>query len=81
MYNRGDALVISDSNKGLDWWSDDIYYVQYCVASICDISNRMEYSNLLLLRTLGGVELLAHESRFELASRVLVREDKFRYLF
>lgn len=80
MYNLGEALVISDSNKVFDWWSKDIYYVIYHVGSVCDIVDRVTYNDILLVRTLGGLELLAHGSRFELASRVLVRDDKLGYL-
>lgn len=72
-FKVGDAVMIKKCHSGSGWYTDDIYYViGYVPYSI--------HYDLLLVRTIGGLQLRAHQSKFDLAERELSRDEKISYL-
>lgn len=81
-FKIGDALNISYYHSQNSWYSDDIYYLQkYIFAG--EFYNGKIYSSindLLLLRTISGLELVAHESKFVYADMAIARNERIDYL-
>ena len=86
-FNIGQALIIHDSLRGrADWYTDDIYYVikRHPKGSL-KTTNRTDeigfnINDLIEVETLSGIKLIAHESKFELAPKNIVREEKLNEL-
>lgn len=89
-FNIGQALIIHDSLKGrADWYTDDIYYVikRHPKGFLKNTTNQSGYdesgfniNDLIEVETLSGINLIAHESKFIIAPKNIVREEKLNEL-
>ncbi len=71
-FKTGDALKIRNGSRGADWYTDDIYYViEYVPYNI--------HYELVSVRTISGLDLVAHDSKFELVTD-LGRDERIDYL-
>lgn len=86
-FNIGQALIIHDSLKGrADWYTDDIYYVikRHPKGSLKNTNPSDEsgfnINDIIEVETLSGINLIAHESKFIIAPKNIVREEKLNEL-
>ena len=82
VFEVGTPLVIRMSLSHSDWYTDDIYYVVKYI-SAGEVYNGEILSNandLLLVMTISGLELIAHETKFRSVDVAIARDDKIDYL-